>query len=97
MEPLVAFPWVQIGSVAGILGLLALSLIRGWLWTSRSVDKVMDQVEKRLKDKDDTIAELRRANMALDARNDLIAEQLRELMELGRTSAAALSSLPRAG
>jgi hypothetical protein len=57
----------------------------------------MDQVEKRLKDKDDTIAELRRANMALDARNDLIAEQLRELMELGRTSAAALSSLPRAG
>lgn len=97
MEPLASFPWVQVGSVAGLVGLLVVSLIRGWLWTGSSVDKVIDQMEKRIKEKEETNAELRRANAALDARNDLLAEQLREMMEVGRTSAAALNALPRAG
>jgi len=89
--------WVQLGLVGGILFGFWVSLNRGWLWTGGSVKLVIDQMEKRISDRDMLISELRTTNQAHNTRNDLLADQVRQLVQVGITSNAALTALPQVG
>lgn len=90
-------PWASLTTWVGLASFVMVSVIRGWLKPKSSVDELKEQWEKRIADKDELIRELRATVTLLDERNDLLADQVRQLVEVGHTSAAALSSLPRAG
>lgn len=95
--PEVLAAWVQLGLAGGMLVTLAVALTKGWLWTGPSVAKVTEQQEARLADRDETIKELKEANVLLRKTNDTLATTVKESLEIGRTSNAALTSLPRVG
>lgn len=88
-------PWTPIGW-GGLVTLTVVSLLRGWLVPRLTVDKIEAVNAARLADKDARIAELVRANDAVDRRNDMLAENVRELTEGIRTSNAVVSALPAA-
>jgi len=86
-------PWLDLGA-GGLVVLFVLSIYFNWLVPRKSVDKLLQVQKDRLNDRDDLIAELRKTNEALDKRNDMLADQVRELVEIGKTSNAAISALP---
>lgn len=83
-------PWANLG----VGGLILLGFIRGWIYSSRGIERIITTFEARLKDKDEQIQELRSRANALDARNDLLARQVQSLVEVGHTAGAVLTSLP---
>lgn len=88
-----ALPWSNMG--AGVIvaaGVIA--MIRGLLMPRSTVERLIDGYEARLKDRDEQIKELKTRAAMVDARNDLLVEQVRQLMEVGRTTNAVLTSLP---
>lgn len=89
--------WVQLGLAGGMIVTFVTALIRGWLWTGASVAKVTEQLQLRIDDRDEVIKELRATNKAHDERNDMLAGQIQQMLEVGRTSNAALTALPRVG
>ena len=94
MDPFLGVPWGQVGVVGGLLISLVFAIAMGWLYPRHTV-KQMERVWKdRLADKDELIAELRSTNKLVDERNDQLAKDVGHLVEVGRTSAAALSALP---
>lgn len=93
--PEVLGAWVQLGLAGGMLVMLGVALSKGWLWTGASVERVTEQLQLRLDDRDKVIEQLRATNEALDVRNDILAGQVQQLVEVGITSNAALSALPR--
>lgn len=88
-----AFPWPSIGAGA-LVSLAVISIYRGWLWTKPAVDKLCNRYDKELENKDKELEFWRQAFQAADKRNDKLADYVQELMEVARTSNAALSSLP---
>lgn len=90
-------PWGQFGILVTMVGLVVTSLVRGWLRPVSSVDREIKHLEARLSDRDDTIKELKEANVLLRKTNDTLATAVKESLEIGRTSNAALTSLPRVG
>jgi hypothetical protein len=70
--------------------------MKGWVFTATSVEWQNKHLEARLVDKDAIIAELKATNAVLMRTNDTNAQSIRELTEIGRTSNAALTALPRA-
>lgn len=98
MDPLLTgIPWGTVGPVLGLAIFVILSVARGWLIPKITHDQHIQIMQQRIDDKDVLIAELRRTYEAVDKRNDELADQVRQLVEVGHTSAAALSALPRAG
>lgn len=53
---------------------------------SSTVDKLLKAAEKRVEDRDQLIEALREQNSLLDERNDLLAAQVRQLVDMGHTS-----------
>jgi len=96
-DPLGLPPWASLTTWIGMASFVVISVIRGWLRPKSFVDEIVAQLEKRLADRDELIKELRASYAAVDARNDLLADQVRQLLEVGHTSAAALQALPRQG
>lgn len=86
-------PWLDLGA-GGLVVLFVLSIYFNWLIPRKSVDKLLQVQKDRLNDRDNLITELRRTNEAIDKRNDLLADQVRQLVEIGKTSNAAISALP---
>jgi len=84
-----------LGLAGGMLVMFVAALSRGWLWTGAAVARVTEQLQLRIDDRDEAIKQLRATNESHDKRNDLLADQIRELVEVGRTSNAALTALPR--
>lgn len=94
MDPLNnILPWANLG----VGGLILFGFIRGWIYSSKGIEKIVAAFDARLKDKDEQIQELRSRADALDARNDLLAQQVRSLVEVGHTAGAVLTSLPSPG
>ncbi len=86
-------PWLNLG----IGGLVIITIIFGLLVPKRSVDKLLRVMEMRLLEKDSIIEELRKTNAVVDQRNDMLADQVRLLTEVGKTTNAAISALPTPG
>jgi len=84
-------PWLNLG----VGGLVIFAVVFGLLVPKRSVDKLIIILESRLRDKDFVISELTKTNSALDQRNDMLADQVRLLTEVARTTNAAISALPK--
>lgn len=88
-------PWGQFGLIVTTVGLVITGFARGWLFTSKTVEWQNKHLEARLSDRDETIKELKAENAALVKTNEVNAKSISELVELGRTSNAALTALPR--
>jgi hypothetical protein len=90
-------PWGQLGLIVGTVMLVITGFARGWLRPSSSVDREQKHLEGRLADKDKIIEQLTTANDTLLKTNQIQAKTITQFIEVGRTSNAALASLPRAG
>lgn len=93
-------PWIDVGA-GGLVVLFVLSIYFNLLIPKKTVDNILriqksltDLQEQRINDRDEIIAELRKTNEALDKRNDLLADQVRQLIEVGKTTNAAINALP---
>lgn len=94
-------PWAQLATFSGLISLVVLSLIRGWLRPKSTVDELVAQLEKRLADRDELIEALREQNRLLDERNDLLADQVQRLVSVGHSSIrtiqeSVIGGVPRA-
>lgn len=96
-------PWASLATWVGLVIAVLISMWKGWLTPKSQVDKYLALMEKRLaervadmesriNDRDAIIVELRAANAALDARNDLLSDQVRQLVGVGQTTAAAITA-----
>jgi len=90
-------PWGQLGLIVTLVGMVVTGFVKGWIFTSTSVEWQNKHLEARLKDKDEIITELRAANTAIMATNQTNAASIKELLEISRTVNAVISALPRAG
>ena len=75
------------------LVVLFLGLAKGLLFTKPSVDIMMEEKEKRLKDKDAYIAKIEQINERLDQRNDLLANKMDHVIEVARAQ-GMIEALP---
>lgn len=94
MDPLALAPLATPIGWAGIVTLVVVSLIRGWLVPKLTQDRIERLYAERLSDRDARILELARAYEIVDRRNDLLAEQIHELTVGLRTSTAVVAALP---
>jgi hypothetical protein len=89
-----AIPWGNV-SAGALAAFGVFSIYRGWLWTRPAVTQMIELYKAMIQDRDEQIAELKRTNTTLDARNDLLANQVKQLVEIGHTTSAVLTALPR--
>jgi hypothetical protein len=89
-------PWGELALIVSVISLVITGFAKGWLRPSTSVDRENKHLEGRMADKDAIITELKATNRYLMETNRIQATALRESAEIGRTSNAALASLPRA-
>lgn len=87
-------PWGQLGLVFGSIMLIITGFARGWLRPSSSVDREQKHLEGRMADRDALIVELKEQNSFLTETNRIQATSIKEFIEVGRTSNAALRALP---
>lgn len=95
MDPLTAVPWSALGW-GGLIAATFIAVVRGWLVPKLTQDRIEALYADRLKDRDARIAELVRTNELLDARNDMLAHQIGELIDGVRTANAVVAALPTA-
>ena len=89
MDPLLTSPWAGIATYTGLAAFVVLALVREWLIPRSTHLREIAYREAR-------ISELKATNELVDARNDMLADQIRMLTDGLRTSNAALSALPAA-
>ena len=97
MDPFSTLPWITPVGWGGLVTLAVVSLIRGWLVPKLIQDRIESLYAERLADRDARIAELVTTYAIVDKRNDMLAEQIRELTEGIRTSNAVVAALPVRG
>lgn len=90
-------PWGQLGLIVTLVAMIVTGFVKGWIFTSTSVEWQNKHLEARLKDKDEIIVELRAANAMHLETNRVNSESIKELVEIARTTNAVISALPRAG
>jgi hypothetical protein len=90
-------PWGQLALIVGVVSMVITGLARGWLRPSSSVEREQKHLEARMADKDKIIEELKAGNAFLMETNRIQANTIAQFIEVGRTSNAALTALPRAG
>jgi len=73
-------PWAALTTWVGIVVTVVLSLFKGWLVPKSQLDRLVGQLEARLDDRDELIAELRQANAIQDARSDLLQSTLAHVL-----------------
>jgi hypothetical protein len=76
--------WVQLGLAGAMLSVLYLGLARGRIHTERSVQRMEKLMELRLADKDAIIKRQDELADKLDARNELLASHVGEILEIAR-------------
>lgn len=87
----------NLGIGSALLAILFLGLARGSLWTDKSVNKLLNEKELRLKEKDSYIAKLEEINSKLDQRNDLLASKMDQVLEVSRAHGMLEALPPRLG
>jgi hypothetical protein len=90
-------PWGSLGLIVTLVGMVVTGFIKGWIFTSTSVQWQNKHLEARLKDKDEIIAEQRATIAAVLETNRTNSASIQELVEVSRTMNAVISALPRAG
>lgn len=86
-------PWVQFGIAGTFLALLFLGLRSGVIYTRVAVDRLLDEKEKRLIDKNAYIDKLETLNEKLDQRNELLASKISSILEVSRAQ-GMIDALP---
>lgn len=94
-DPLTVVDWQSLGLWGSLIALTVVSVIRGWLVPKVQQDRIEALYAARLADRDARIVELLRTTEAVDQRNDMLANQVRELADGVRTSNAVVAALPR--
>lgn len=94
-DPLTVVDWRALGVWGSLIALAVVSVIRGWLVPKTTLDRIEALYAARLADRDARIVELHGLYQAVDARNDMLAHQVRELADGVRTSNAVVAALPR--
>jgi hypothetical protein len=85
-------PWASLATWVGLVVTVLVSVFKRWLVPKSHHAEVVRQLEARLDDRDELIRELRAANIALDARNDMLSDQVRQLVGMGHSTAAAITA-----
>lgn len=85
--------FVNLGIGGAFLTVLFLGLARGLIWTNKSVERILEQQELRLKEKDSYINKLEEINRKVDERNDLLASRIDQVLEISRAH-GMLDALP---
>jgi len=92
-----ALYFVNFGFGGMFLVLLFIGFFRAQLYTRRSVEILLEEKEKRLKDKDAYIAKLEQINEKLDARSDLLDSKFDQILEVSRAHGMIDALPPRIG
>lgn len=85
--------FVNLGIGGLFLTVLFLGLARGLIWTDKSVNKILEQQELRLKEKDRYINKLEQINDKVDQRNDLFSSKIDQVLEISRAQ-GMIQALP---
>lgn len=89
-------PWGQLGLIVGLVTMIVTGFVKGWIFTSTSVQWQNKHLEARLADKDSIIAEQKATIAAVLETNKTNSASIQELVEISRTMNAVISALPRA-
>jgi hypothetical protein len=84
------------GGAAGILAFVVLAVLLGKLHPDRTLDRIEKVHEKQLANEKARGDEWRARGDAQEQRNDILAQQLAELLEVGRTTNALIEGLRKA-
>jgi hypothetical protein len=84
-------PWASLATWVGLVVTVLVAVFKRWLVPKSHHDEVVRQLEARLSDRNELIGELRAANAALDARNDLLSDQVGKLVVVGKAVTAKRS------
>lgn len=76
---------------------LYLGLARGQIYTKQSVEKLLQEKENRLVDKDRYIAKIEEINDRMDQRNDLLASKIDHVLEISRAQGMIEALPPKVG
>lgn len=87
-------PFAQFGLVGTLVIMTLLAFARGWVFSRKSVEDMIQVYKDRIEDKNAAITDLKAAIAASEERNEMLNRQVAQLVELGRTSNAVLNSLP---
>jgi hypothetical protein len=87
-------PWVQFGAVGFLFIGSMIAFARGWVYSGKAVDKMVEGYVRVDQAKDGIIVDLKAAIAASERRNEMLNDQVSQLVELGKTSNAVLTSLP---
>jgi hypothetical protein len=85
--------WLQLGVGGGFLVLLFLGLRNSIIFTRGAVDRITDQYDKRLLDKDKYIDKLESLNDKLTEHNDLLTSKISQTLEVSRAQ-GMIAALP---
>lgn len=89
--------YLNLGLGGLFLVILFLGLARGHIYTRASVEKLMEEKEKRLIDKDRYIIKIEEINDRVDQRNDLLASKIDHLLEISRAQGMIEALPPKIG
>lgn len=84
------------GGAAGVLLLAVIGILLGKLVPDRTLDRIEKVHEQQLANEKARGDEWRARGDAQEQRNDVLAQQLAELLEVGRTTNALIEGLRRA-
>lgn len=85
--------FLNLGIGGLFLVILFFGLARGQIYTRSSVEKLLEEKEKRLADKDMYIAKIEEINAKVDQRNDLLASKFDHVLEISRAQ-GMIEALP---
>lgn len=97
-------PYVNLGGWLFVVLFVVISMIRGWLYSAKQLEKLTDGYENRIKelivvyerlltDKDTQISNWREAYNHSDARGDVLSDNQRSLMDAVRTNNSLIQTI----
>lgn len=87
--------WINFGLAGGMLVALFVALRSGALYTSRSVDRIVQSYEDRIKREQDYNHLVMELNEKLDERNDLLTSRIDQMLAVSRAN-GMIEALPPA-
>lgn len=86
-------PFADIGGWIAVVSLIVISMIKGWLVPSSQLDRIERYHDFIVRDKDRQIDSWKEAYQASDARGDLLAKNLQELLQATNTTNSVIESI----
>lgn len=95
MDPLTALsPLAQFGAVGFTFIMSMIAFARGWVYSGKAVEKMIEGYGAVIEGKDEVITDLKAAIAASERRNEMLSTQVSHLVEIGKTGNAVLTALP---